>query len=665
MQLPVRSSTFTPQWATIPTPDSLTLVRRDGSDPAKPGTYEIAMSLVDDQGRVGPMCDPVTFTAKMPNWLLRIRWHGIEMLTKAVAVCLWHRRVDIDTTEDAAWYEMAPYNGNKDETVTPFLPLSGWDSHSKRCVHIKRADRRYPQMTWKPYAQWDKSTTLAAPPQPTVELLHTPNKVTGVSFAWVGNDGESLPSPVLTVQPLPGFDNANSSPIYVARTPYLPPNGALGMHVYLLIDGFWHRQPAPHVSAVTPFDYTPDEWLWPLAMQQFTIERVEETLIPPATTAGRSWLSSRNRAVYESQASIIIDSDDPICCPIISPHKDRQDRFYDLRTIAGESQQQWYLISAESTPDGVSGYAMGWPRWLETAQRTRLVGCYIKQPWTGTPRDGVGIDMLSYMGSSCFHFRPERTFIVMEGGGHTVGIRCLGEAKGLDDHSASEPLWFDTEINASFPLVVEGNQSANWQLHYSTLISVGQYAEHCIITQSNSGNLSLTGRLTSDGGRTLLAVMEARQTIIEKWFSDQGHPCWVVYGSYGKTRVELECAGTNHQGINKSFLHLAEAPRVGRNQNDLVITGNSGNFGWSVPNPQDQWWVTRTDIQVTVFSPRYAGVVYNMAPMPLFALFTPPLPGIAQWRLMTFNNAYGLQSYFAAWDNSIDVVSVQPLHKVL
>jgi len=680
---PVRSSSFEPGWAVLPQPEPLILVHRDGSDPAKPGEYEISMSLVDKDGRVGPISTPVLFTATMPNWSLRIRWHGIDRLTPATGIILWHRRVD-SGVDDAQWFDLGPYNGNKDETVKPFLPLTGWDSHLTRSVNIKRADRRYPQMNWPPYSDpyWVKTEdvsppigesvsvtgNLPAPAPPTVELLHVPNVAMQVAFSWVGNDGESLPSVPTDVPPMAGFPAENSSPLLVSRQSVCPPNGALGMHVYLIIDGEWHLQPAPHVTVQDMESWLPDQLLWPLSCQKFVIDRVVETSIPPVSTAGRSWLSRINRAVYETNVSVIIDTDDPICCPIISPHKRTiegiGDVFFDHRTIAGELQQRWDIVPSEVAPDGVTGYAMGWPMWLETAQRTRLVGAYFWQKYTGGVKDGVGIDMLSYLGSSCFHFRPERCFFAMEGDGHTVGIRSLQEAGSVDGHQPSEPIWIDTEVAAAFPIVVEGQQSANWQFHNTTAISVGDTSEHCVITQNNSGNLAFSGRITTDGGRALAAIMSARQLKLAEWFSDQGHSTWVVLGSYGKTRVEIQCAGTNHQGQNKSFLHLVEAPRVGNNQNEVVISGNSGNFGWQVPPPGD-WWITHTDIEVSIFSPRYCGVRFNVAPMPLLATLTFPTPTYTEWENIEYTNAYGTKKYVTEWDGDVDQATVTNAPKVL
>lgn len=657
MLQPVRSSSFTPCWATLPKPDQLSLVRRDGSDPAYPGGYKLAVSLVDDQGQIGPMGPVASVSPTMPNWSLRIRLRGVPLLTKACAWVLWCKRDDGTTSDDFPQYEWRPYNGRHIDQVRPYLPLCGWDSHATRSLNIKRSERRDPGYRWEPYeddAFWPKNIHFDVPSEaPEVEILHVPNVQTGVAFAWVGNDGESLPSDVLLVDAL-AWGSDNSAPIMVARSPYLPPNGALGMHVYLVIDGTWHRQPAPHIADLG-LDYEPNDWLWPLTMQQFYIERVVESDIGPATAAGRSWLSSRNRAVYETQASVIIDTDDKITCPIISPHKDLDAKFYDVRTIAGELQQQvWYETS--TVADGITGYATDWPFWIETAQRTRLVGAKFK-----SDTSVGGIDFLSYIGSSSFHMRPERLFVELGKNGYCFGARVLAEAHGLDGHSASEPIFSDAELTARFGFIVEYGQSANWQCHNTTVNCTGNDLASTPFTINNSGNFKATGRTTTDGGRALLAVMSAKQVKLEEWFSDQGHPTWVVIAGYGGgAKVEIECAATNHQGVQKSFLHLAEVPACGNDQNTLIITGNSGSVGWTpVAPPAHGWWLTSTDVAVSIFCPRYSGIRYSIDKMHLLRLFSPPAPNWAQWQQVSFIQSSSAQAkYVDVWDNGIDVATI-------
>lgn len=225
------------------------------------------------------------------------------------------------------------------------------------------------------------------------------------------------------------------------------------------------------------------------------------------------------------------------------------------RKIATGNAGNWRVEDAAATPDGVTGYPMGWMHWLECSQMTKLVGCsfIMKQA-------RIGIATSDACGGGCFHFNPvECNVHLWPTNPHAVtyGLRCLESSGwGWNGHLCSEMIAEKCHLQAKFPIVMEGVQAANWQIRDATCNSNGTF-DSAIITAANGGTLYLGGRFTCDGARTLIAANFCKKVTVENLWIDGGMPALLTCNANSFTTLILNGGKINQW---ENWLHAIEAP---------------------------------------------------------------------------------------------------------
>jgi hypothetical protein len=555
------------RWEKVPAPAApLQLVHRQNGYAAgqrPPGTFDVAYSLVDEAGRVTPKSPAVRVTAQLRDWQVAVETPGMDPRTPAAGTMWWFRKID---ATPGPWKPLgAQLNAQVPSQVhRPYVPLAGWAGHYLQAHELYQAVG-FPNDNATAY--WGVAQGVPAPVRaPEVRLLQVINSSLEVSYSWRCNDGETALSPPVTVpafwHPLdptfngPGFH----SPFELVRG-VVPPQGALGMHVYIRYKGQdkWHRQPAPHGRGD----------LWWLSMNRIPVRTFAPTGVPPGPPVGRSCLSGLHQCLRISEATaqdVVVPGDVDVCCPVVCSGASSR----ASRTIGKMNSGMWQLKDVGTTPaakdeDGnpitpQTGYPRGWALWIENARNTRLSNCHLV-----LDNADCGIDFLDHLGGSwAMHFRGVRLSIQPNQNNTQIwhyGVRCHWHSRGsmTNDHSASEPIFEDHHTAAAFPVVVEGNQSANWVFNYATLTSTGGHAT-AIITQGNSGTIKFDGRLTVDNARCLLAATSPARCKIEELWIDQGFPAWVVVGATNGPRVEIVGNKINHWS---PLLHVCESPCFG------------------------------------------------------------------------------------------------------
>jgi hypothetical protein len=674
---------FTPRWLAVPSPvRPLKLERRwagyaDGKRPA--GTFEIAYCLVDEQWAVSPVSAVVTVTATTTDWECVGTTPGVPLWTRAAGVMWVYRQAGTKTWYPFACDENRPHSWL---ALKPFKPIVGW--HNEVGGH-----KLFPVgIGFGSLDDYPRSATLTTgPPAPSVRLLECQNRDYDIAYTWVCNQGETALSPVTPVPTVPGApavvfttipgpSASRHAPFQVVRqmpgSPCQPPQGAIGMHVYLRKSGGqWHRQPCPdgHTG-----------YLWALDVVTLPINQFVESGVRPMSdfgpAMGRSYLSSLHLALRDWGRDVIVDNDQVICCPLISEWNgatwDYQPRnhwlaVYSTTTGAGtwtltvdgvttppmprtnhtsyntvlaqwrsaldatfgpgnvlvsdywpnyapkielagkwaasdmtgrvsvqvfsagagvaavdpgivgsqtgqgwvmsESQTKfkrkistsnagnWRVTDAAATPDGITGYPMGWPLWLECSQRTKLVGCDFL-----LAQSNCGIATCDNSGGGCFHFNPVECSIAPLPANTrpvTFGIRCVNSSSfGWNGHICSELIGEKCHIQAKFPVVCEGIQAANWQFRDATCVSDGSF-DSAIVTISNAGTLLLGGRFTCDSARSMIASVWAKQVTVEHLWIDGGMPSLMACNANSWTILSLAGGKINQW---ESWLHAIESP---------------------------------------------------------------------------------------------------------
>lgn len=311
-QQPIALSTsdpkFAPRWETIPGP-SLALGNagrrvgyNDGVRP--PGSYEIAYRLVDEQFKVSPVSPAVTINPTCHDWDCVGTTPNVPLWTRATGI-YWVWR----TVGQTEWKPFATDINRQHQwlAVNPFKPICGWQ-------HAVGGHWLYQAGNFSTWAAPQASAALTvAPPVPVIRLLECPNKSYIVRFSWACNQNETPLSPPVTIPAVPGNPDNKHTPFSVVRNlpagAQQPPQGALGMFVYLEVDGVKHRQPCPdgHTG-----------YLWSLDTVTLPINQFVATGISPGSTNGRSYLSSLHLALRDWGRDIIVDVDQTICCPLVS-----------------------------------------------------------------------------------------------------------------------------------------------------------------------------------------------------------------------------------------------------------------------------------------------------------------------------------------------------------
>lgn len=656
---------FTPRWVDVPAP-SLPLAvqpRQAGytSGSRTPGSYEVAYALVDEAWAISPVSAPVVINPVTSDWDIVGTTPNVPMWTRATGVLWVWREAGTQTWKSLGVDEN---RGLLSSALKPFKAVAGWQHRSGG--HWLYASS-FPGLD--NIAFYPASVELAAsPPAPAVRLLECPNQSYEVAYSWACNRDETALSPIASVLVVANAAANRHAPIVALRTmpsnPQQPPQGALGMYVYLRkAGGPWHRQPCPD-------GLTGD--LWALDCVTLRINQFVESGIAPGVTTGKSYLSSLHLALRDWNRDIIVDNDQLIYCPLVSEYNGAtwiyqpQNQWiasYSTTTAAGtwtltvdgvtsapmnrtanfnNAWQQWQptldaafgagnvtisdfwalyapkieltgkwaatnmtgKISVEvkdangvvvnpgivgsqvgqgwvmsvadakfkrkistsnagnwrvqdtaTTPDGVTGYPMGWPLWVECSQRTKLVGCDFL-----LAQSNCGIATVDNSGGGCFHFNPVECSVAPVLGNSrdvTFGLRCIDSSSyGWNNHICSEMIVEKCHFQAKFPIVMEGVQAANWQVRDTTCFSNGTF-DSAIITASNAGTLYLGGRFTCDNARTLIASVWCKKVTIENIWIDGGMPSLLNCNANSFTTLILN-GGKINQWSN--WLHAIEAP---------------------------------------------------------------------------------------------------------
>lgn len=541
---------FSARWVNVPGPGrALTLLGRSNgysNGLRGVGTFEVAYSLVDEQGRLTTPGAPSKVVSTVRDWTIVANTPGIDLWSRTQGTMWWFRR--IDGASKGPWVTLgAQENAQTPGQVTkPFVPICGLTTHGTR-GNVLLQISGFPG-----YGNtfWNMNSPLTPPQAPSVTVRMVDNVALEVAYSWACNDGESPLSAVTLIPPFvhpidPAYRGTGfHAPFELCRL-VIPPQGALGVYLYLRTPGgAWHRQPSPTGA---------NDFLWPIDFNRLPVQQYALTGIAPVVGRGRSWLSSLHLAMHGSSRDVIIDSDIDVCCPVISEWSGDDGQQKLNRTISTSNGGVWKLRDVGSTPDGFTGWPRAWPLWVENALATRVVGCTMQADQADT-----GIAFLDHVGgSAAMHFKFRDGTV----NAPLYGVRCLWESRGppWNDHSASEPVFRDSSFSAKWPMVVEGNQSANWVFSNTTANGSGTY-DSAIATVANAGTVRFQGRLTCDNARCLLASMWCSAVSVENLFIDQGMPCWIVQSHNNGPRVSINGTKVNQW---RDWLHVVECPSGG------------------------------------------------------------------------------------------------------
>lgn len=370
-QQPVALSTsdpkFAPRWEMIPGP-TLALGnagRRVGYNNGvrPPGSYEIAYALVDEQLKVSPYSAPVTINPTCHDWDCVGTTPGVPLWTRAAGI-YWVRR----TVGQQAWQPFAVDVNRQHQwlAANPFKSICCWQ-------HSYGGHWLYQAGNFSSFIPQPSSVLTVAPPAPVVRLLECPNREYKIKFSWACNQNETPASPPLTIPAVAGNPADKHTPFAVVRNlpgnPQQPPQGALGMFVYLEDGGQWHRQPSPD-------GLTGD--LWPLDFVTLPVNQFVASGVVPGDTNGRSYLSSLHLALRDWAGDIIVDSSQKICCPLISEYSGKTWSYQPKNTWVAcygttSGAGTWTLtIDGVTTPPMVrtNNFGQAWQQWQPTLDAT-------------------------------------------------------------------------------------------------------------------------------------------------------------------------------------------------------------------------------------------------------------------------------------------------------
>lgn len=225
-----------------------------------------------------------------------------------------------------------------------------------------------------------------------------------------------------------------------------------------------------------------------------------------------------------------------------------------VRTISTSNGGRFTVTDTGITPDGITGYPMGWPMWLECSQRTSLIGASFIMT-----QSNCGIATCDNNGGGCFHFHCCKCNVSpfwMNTRPVTFGFRCLGSsAWGNGGHSCSELIMEKCHLQAKFPIVMEGNQTVNWQVRDTTMFSDGTF-DSAILTANNANSIQFGGRTTVDNARCLVASVWAKGVFFNELFIDQGMPTLVTSNANSWTKLAIY-GGKINQIVNSRERQLA------------------------------------------------------------------------------------------------------------
>lgn len=641
----------------LPRPAKLISGQRGGSLPHLSGTWEYCYSYIDEQGRISPQSPVARVDSPGEHCNYSVSFPGVPKDQRSVGAVLWYRRpAGLPTTFNNAieydWLVLGAqcWNDPRDG-VRPVFPMSGWMFHRMRAHAVGRCVWYQGAQLWRPWKDetfWPRSTQQGPQQAPIVTPYFFPDVDCEVAFSWVGHYGETELCEPLKVPARTGNKTING-PVEVVRLE-IPPQGSLGMYLYVRTAGrAWERQPTLH---------SVKDYLWPVTANKIYLSRYVESGIQPVVVApfanfanaissftvnalvdnsisqalmsftpvffpdGRSYLCSLQKCLSGSTKSVVVDSPQETYSPIINPLNNPYGTAIN-RVITGPHGTR-FTIKTDNKPNCPTD----WPVWIENTQGTILRNCTIDS----ATADG-GIDFCDHGGSGGFYTRFENLIVTMRKSGYTFGIRQSWEGTSINSHGWSDSDSDGIKVVAAHPIVIEGNQSLNITLR--RLILDGQAAG---ISVNNAASLRVDG-LTCEGTRSIFDVLWANQIRATDVFTDQGVPSHVtVSGQTQSPTLRIHYRKINHK---TDWVHLMEHASGTKGTIKLIVEGDESQ----IDKP----------VESLIYTPRYTGVRYDVAPMAVFASLKLKQPSLYWWQ--TNNELSSGKSYFEAWDGGKDIAN--------
>jgi len=599
------------------------------------GIFEVAYSLVDRDNKITPKSPVTTLTMPYPNWGLLVD-APTNNSGEEVATMFWIRRLSgyVAYPQENEWRPLGSQGGKAtaSDTVYPYLSIGCYTNNWYRGHLIERAVYPYVNQQWYNFNDsfWATGSYLSTPSvAPTIRTFHCPNYNYELKYSYVGESGETLGSSIV-IPAVGNIENQSGVFIKVNKNQVNLVNGIMGCHLYMRQSGTstWHRQKPSRIHEET----NGDEYLWPVSQNTFDIHEFSTTNITPLSASGQSNLTSLQWAMQFSTDNVIINSNQVLTCPVISPLNNPYGTCRS-RTIGTANNGNWTLTTQSNFPKTA-------PMWVENAIKTRLVGCSMT-----SDRAEAGIHFIDSNNGGAFHFRSDRVNIALTKPGYTVGIAQYWEGISLNDsHSCSEPIFNDTEIGAKFPIVVEGNQSLNWIFNNLTASSDSSY-ESCVAHIDNYGTVLFTGRLTCDAFHTIFSCVNAARVTVDNVFTDAGIANYFTVCGVMPTFIKGMFSNINHRYPQ---LLLLNCPNQGRARVELDLEIRQAN---NQTNPQ-------VPINTVLFTPRYNGIISAGKFVSGFLWDMQRYqPDLTSWQSKTYfdNGLMATVSYYNIWDNSVPV----------
>lgn len=638
----VHTSNYEYGWVNLPKPNIPELLFRGGADPFSGGTYEIAYSLVDKNNAITSMSPVKTLNIPLDkeNWSVIVDTPGLDKNNQAVGTIFWIRKTspNVVYAYEPEWRPLGGLFGknNNKSVVYPYLPIGGYQYNSMRGHIVHRAITWYLNQAWYKFEDsfWKKNSYLAAPATaPQAKAIHLPNVDFEMCYSFVGNTGETL-SDTITIASLNGPPTANTY-INISTNYQNLSNGIIGRYVYLRKKGTaqWHRQKPSKMKE----ESGPDAYLWQASTNIITLNNYEESGIGPANNPAQSYLAPVQKAIEAYNGNIIIDADQTIYCPIISPLNVPGGTRLSCR-IGTTDGGKWKIKTSNTAPDfanNITGYPVRWPMWIENAYRTNLVGCNME---SDSAEGGIYFTDTSNGGAQ--HMICERVEIHLYYPGYTVGIAQFWEAissSTKNNHSASEIVLKDTNIGAKYPIVIEGYQSENWTSHNLIASSNGDY-DSAIITLNNAGSANFLDRNALENARTMVALVNSSSMVLENVFLDGGMPNYFLVCN-NSPYIKASFNKANHKTLSLSLLEYPS-------QSAEVVMMELEIRAVQIMD------VDFAKLYPSIFNPRWDGTSLN-AKLPVGSWNNLRMyrPISDAWKKSGYNNEFGVfQSYAKVWD---------------
>lgn len=636
---------FAPGVVQLPTPQPLHLPAefdaqipaRFGSLPHLAGAWEYSYSFIDEAGCISPQSPIATVVSPGENCSYTVSFPGLPHWQRSVGMVLWYRRpAGLPTTfgnsMEYDWLVFGAQQNRNDpgHAVRPCFPMSGLAKHRFRAHDVSRCVWYQGGQLWRKYTDtefWPRSSQPAPTVAPVVTAHFFPDVPCKVAIAWVGHYGETAMSPPLSVSAYSGVASRHAG-VNVVRVEQ-PPQGALGYHVYVKLEGGqWNRQPNPHSNA----------YLWPITANKLWISKYVESNLRPPIPDGRSYLCRLQKALWYSLKDVVVDIDEQTYSPVVNPLNNPIGTAVH-RTITGQHGLKWNLKTASTLPDQTTGYPMCWPVWVECTQGTKLVNATIES----VHADG-GVDFCDYGGSGGFYtsFRDCRIAIVRPFAPYTFGIRQTWEGCSINSHGWSDSDSTGLKIGARHPVIIEGNQCLNITLR-NLILDGGAGAAG--ISINNAASLKVDG-MTCESTRSLFDLVWCQQLTAQDVFTDQGVPCHLTIShDCLSPKIDLNYRKINHK---TDWTHVVEN-----------ACGSRGTATFTLTCKESQPTVP---VQAIVYSPRYCGIRYQIDNTSVLSNLINAQPSL-QWWQTNYDLAPQPQTYFQKWDGGVDIFDQAPKRK--